>query len=81
MSAVSTVSRAKLDYIDLEARMTQLLADARCVGLQDHTTLDAILKWAAARSYDAGGYPAVKRRLLKALEGALLMDVQRTPRK
>lgn len=81
MPAASTVSRVKLDYIDLEARLTQLLADARYVGLQDHATLDAILAWAAARSYDLGGYPAVKRRLLKALEGALLADVQRLPQK
>jgi hypothetical protein len=79
--AVSTASRVKLDYIDLEARLTQLLADARYVGVSDHATLDAILAWAAARSYDRGGYPAVKRRLLKALEGALLEDVRHMPRK
>jgi hypothetical protein len=81
VAAVSTVSRAKIDYIDLEARLSQLLADARYVGLEDHATLDAILAWAAARAYERGGYSAVKRRLLKALEGALMEDVQRTPRK
>ena len=79
MSAASTARRAKLDYIDLEARLTQLLADARYVGLQEHMTLDAILTWVTARSYDTGGYMAVKRRLLKALEEALLKDVQRIP--
>lgn len=78
VAGVSTVSRAKLDYIDLETRLTQLLADARYVGLQDHATLDAVLAWTVSRAHELGGYPAVKRRLLKALESALLEDVQRS---
>jgi len=62
---------------ELEARLDELLADARRLGLPDHATLDTIFAWAAARAYEAGGYPEARTLTLDALEGILLREACR----
>jgi hypothetical protein len=62
---------------ELEARLDELLANAQRLGLPDHATLDTIFAWAAARAYEAGGYPAARTLTLDALEGILLREACR----
>lgn len=61
-------------YVELEARLDQVLADTRRFGLSDDAALDAIFAWAARRAYDAAGYSMAKVLMLNALEDILLHD-------